>query len=242
MIANLDTRRIRSSTSAELRDYYTQILDDVPIQEITTQLLSAIERGSISPLTFGPWLGVAQSPLATREALNQDKSVLVRKLGIKFLRKGLCSSRWRETWDGVGGTAGLLDIFADLSVIEVKAACNAIGRSGRGADLNAKRELFTKFFKALHPDRFPDSPHKTKDQRALGRFYRLIIPACSKELVEEAIASGSKGTWKDARTKDLVKYYPGVYARRASPSGERGTITQRQHHGIYRATASPSAR
>lgn len=208
MTADLDTRRIRSSTPAELRDYYTQILNDAPIQEITTQLLSAVERGSISPLTFAPWLGVAQSPFAIREALIQDKSVLVRELGIKFLRKALRSSRWRETWDGIGGTAGLLDIFADLSVIEIKAACTAIGRSGRGADLDAKRELFTEFFKALHPDHFPDTPHKTKDQRALGRFYRLIIPACSKELVEEAIASGSKRTWKAARNKDLVKYYP----------------------------------
>ena len=208
MTAGLDTRRIRSSTLAELRDYYRQILNDAPIQETTTQLLLAVEKGSVSPLAFAPWLGVAQSPLATREALIQDNSVLVRKFGIKFLRKGLCSPRWRETWDGLGGTAGLLDIFADLSVIEAKAACTAIGRSGRGAEVDAKRQLFTELFKALHPDRFPDAPHKTKDQRALGRFYRLIIPACSKELVDEAIASGSKGTWKDARTKDLVKYYP----------------------------------
>jgi hypothetical protein len=208
MTANLDTRRIRRSTPAELRDYYSQIVKDAPIQDITTQLLLAVERGSISPLPFGPWLGVAQSPPAIRAALTQDTSVFLRKLAIKFLRKALCSPRWREAWDCMGGTAGLLDIFADLSVIEIKAACNAIGRSGRGADVDAKRELFTEFFKALHPDHFPDTPHKTKDQRALKRYYQLIIPACSKELVEETIASGLKGSWKETRSKDIVKYYP----------------------------------
>ncbi|KAG9186062.1 hypothetical protein G6011_02618 [Alternaria panax] len=208
MTADLDTRRIRSSTPAELRDYYSQTLKDAPVGEITTQLLQAVERGSIPPITFAPWLGVAKSPSVIREALTQNVSVLIRKYAIKQLRKALCSSRWRETWEGIGGTTGLLDIFADLSVVEVRSACTAIGSCGRGADLVQKRELFTQFFKALHPDRFPDAPHETKDRRALGRFYANLIPACSADLVGEAVGSGFKGTWKDARGKHLVRYYP----------------------------------
>ena len=121
MIANLDTRRIRSATPAELRDYYSQILKDAPIGEVTTQLLQVVERGSIPPITFAPWLGVAKSPSVIREALTQNVSVLIRKFAIKQLRKALCSSRWKETWEGIGGTAGVLDIFADLSVLEVTA-------------------------------------------------------------------------------------------------------------------------
>ncbi|KAL1794349.1 hypothetical protein ACET3X_007770 [Alternaria dauci] len=208
MTANLDTRRIRSATPAELRDYYSEILNNAPAGEVTTQLLQAVERGSIPPITFAPWLGVAKSPSVTREALTQNISVLIRKFGIKQLRKALCSSGWRETWEGIGGTAGLLDIFADLSVHEVRSACTAIGSCGRGADVVAKRELFTEFYRALHPDRFPDSLHKTKDRRALGRFYASLVPACSADLVEEAITSGLKGTWKDTRGKHLIKYYP----------------------------------
>ncbi|CAN9466219.1 unnamed protein product [Alternaria alternata] len=208
MTANLDTRRIRSATPAELRDYYSQILKDAPIGEVTTQLLQVVESGSIPPITFAPWLGVAKSPSVIREALKQDVSVLIRKFAIKQLRKSLCSSRWKETWEGIGGTAGVLDIFAGLSVLEVRSACTAIGSCGKGADLDEKRELFTQLYKALHPDRFPDSPHKTKDKRALGRFYASLIPACSADLVAEAIMSGFKGTWKNTRGKYVIKYYP----------------------------------
>jgi hypothetical protein len=201
MAAGLDTRRVRSSTHAELRDYYNQALNDAPVGEITTQLLQAVERGSIAPTAFAPWLGVAKSPSVIREALSQDFSVLIRNFAIKHLRKALWSSRWRETWEEIGGIAGLLDIFADLSVLEVKSACTAIGSCGRGTDLTEKRELFTEFFKALRPDRFPDTTHKTKDRRALERFYDLLIPACSEEVVKQAIASGERG-------KHLTKYYP----------------------------------
>ncbi|RYN62956.1 hypothetical protein AA0118_g5083 [Alternaria tenuissima] len=208
MTANLDTRRIRSATPAELRDYYKQILKDAPIGEVTTQLLQVVESGSIPPITFAPWLGVAKSPSVIREALTQDVSVLIRKFAIKQLRKALCSSRWKETWEGIGGTVGVLDIFANLSVLEVRSACTAIGSCGKGADLDEKRELFTHLYKALHPDRFPDSPYKTKDKRALGRFYASLIPACSADLVAEAIMSGFKGKWKNTRGKHLMKYYP----------------------------------
>lgn len=208
MTADLDTRRIRASTPAELRDYYSQTLNDVPVGEITTQLLQAIERGSISPFTFTPWLGVAKSPSVIREALSQNVSVLTRKFAIKQLRKALRSSRWRGTWEGIGGTAGLLDIFADFSVREIRSACVAIGNCGRGSDLAEKRELFTQFFKALHPDQFPDTPHRTKDRRALGKFYGYLIPACSEDLVKKAIASDCKGIWRVPPGKYLIKYYP----------------------------------
>jgi hypothetical protein len=210
MTQSLDTRRIRASTSAELRDYYEQLLDKATINEITTQLLQAVEKGSIPPLTFAPWLGVSKSPATIREALRQNISVLIRKFAIKQLRNALSSSRWKETWEGVGGVAGMLEIFADFSVLEVRDACKAIGGCGKGNDMMAKRESFTDLFKGLYPDYFPDARHKTKHRRPLARYYRLLMPACSEKLVNEAVASGLEGTWKQAREKDLLRYHPDI--------------------------------
>jgi hypothetical protein len=210
MTQSLDTRRIRASTPAELRDYYEQLLEKASIEEVTTQLLQSVEKGSVPPLTFAPWLGVSKSPATIRVALSQNVSVLIRKFAIKQLRNALSSSRWKETWEGVGGVAGMLDIFADFSVLEVREACKAIGGCGKGNAMIAKREDFTELFKGLHPDYFPDARHKTKDRRPLARYYRLLMPACSEKLVNEAVASGLKGTWKQAMQTDLLRYHPDV--------------------------------
>ncbi|KAF1938746.1 hypothetical protein EJ02DRAFT_473066 [Clathrospora elynae] len=207
MPATLDTRRIRTSTPAELRDYYNELLKNTTIESITAQLLQAIEIGSIPPLTFAPWLGVSKSPATIRGALRQNKSVLVRKIAIKQLRNALSPSAWKTTWDGIGGTAGLLEIFADLSVLEVREACKAIGRYGKCKEMVEKRRCVTEFFKGLHPDDFPDTSYKTTDRRALSRYYRLIIPMCSEGLIDQAVADGLSGPWKNAREKDLLRYH-----------------------------------
>ncbi|KAF1832327.1 hypothetical protein BDW02DRAFT_590517 [Decorospora gaudefroyi] len=210
----IDHRRIRSCTPAELRDYYKQLAGVASLEDITSGLLQAVARGSISPLTFAPWLGVSKSPATIREALIHDKSVLIRKFAIKQLGRALSSSRWKEIWDGIGGTAGLLDIFAGLSVLEVRDACKAIGRFGRGKDLVERRERCTELFKGLQPEHFTGAPHKTKDQRPLTRHYRLLIPACSEELVGEAVEAGLKGAWKSAREEDLLRYHPEIMQKK----------------------------
>ncbi|RMZ69619.1 dna-binding hexbp [Pyrenophora seminiperda CCB06] len=215
MAATLDTRRMRSSTKGALRDYYKQLLSDASAEIITAQLLEAVERGSIPPSVFAPWLDVSQSPTAIREALIQNKSVQIRSLGVAQLRKALSSLQWQENWDGVGGVAGLLDIFADLSVLEIKEVCKAIGSCGRGDDLDEKRRHFTELFKALHPDHFPDALHKSHDRRLLDKHYRHLMPACSDELIEHVIVGGSQGVWREAygKGKYLLKYHPRTLQR-----------------------------
>ncbi|EFQ87911.1 hypothetical protein PTT_16408 [Pyrenophora teres f. teres 0-1] len=207
MAVTLDTRRIRSSTKAELRDYYKQLLSDASAEPVTAQLLDAVGRGSIPPSTFAPWLNLSKSPAAIREALTQDKSVKVRNLGITQLHKALSSPQWQENWTVVGGVAGLLEIFADLSVIEVREACKAIGSCGRGDDLEEKRKQFTEFFKGLHPELFPDALHRTRDRRLLDKHYRYLMPACSEELIAEVIAKSQQEGWKEAHRRYLIKYH-----------------------------------
>jgi hypothetical protein len=203
-----DARRIRTSTLAELRDYYNELARTADSDSITAQLLQAVERGSIPPLAFAPWLGVSKSPSVIREALRQRVSVSIRKFAIKQLRLVFSSSRWKEVWDGVGGTAGLLDIFSDLSVLEIPAICKALGRQGRHKQNIGKSECLTELFKSLQPDWFSDAPYKTKDRRPLAKYYALLIPSCSGDFVEEAVANGMDGVWKHARTQDLLRYHP----------------------------------
>jgi len=207
MTVTFDTRRIRSSTKAELRNYYKQLLSDASAEIITTQLLAAVERGSIPPSTFAPWLDVSRSPAAVREALTQNKSVQIRNLGIMQLRKTLSSSQWQEGWNGVGGVAGMLDIFADLSVLEVREACKAIGSCGKGDDLQQKRRQFTELFKGLQPGLYSDVLHQTRDRRLLEKHYRYLIPACSEELIKSVVAEGTQEGWKEAHGKYLLKYH-----------------------------------
>ncbi|KAF1848806.1 uncharacterized protein K460DRAFT_353745 [Cucurbitaria berberidis CBS 394.84] len=208
MTPMLDTKRIRISTPAQLRDYYTDLVNSNSVVSITTQLLQAVERGAVPPLTFAPWLGVSKSPKVIREALTQNKSVLVRKLAIKQLELGLCSSRWKETWGGIGGTAGVLHIFKDLSVLEIRQACEAIGRCAKGKDLNEKRACYTELFKGLHPSAFPDALFKTTDRRPLSKYYGLLVPACSEESIEEATSMNMKGVWRHARARGLFRNHP----------------------------------
>ncbi|CAO2654079.1 Nn.00g108120.m01.CDS01 [Neocucurbitaria sp. VM-36] len=226
----LDTKRIRISTPAQLRDYYNELAHHLPVESITTQLLQAIERGSIPSLTFAPWLGVSKSPAVIHTALKQNKSVLVRKLGIKQLRHDLSSPRWKETWDGIGGTAGILDIFHDLSVIEVRQACKAIGGCAKGKELKEKRKCYTDLFMALHPSAFPDAEVKTIDSRPLGRYYGLLMPACSEELVDKAVSSNLEGVWLHTRGQDLLYYHSESMRRKQLQNlwGDRTNVSSRQ--------------
>ncbi|KNG46361.1 dna-binding protein hexbp [Stemphylium lycopersici] len=212
---HIDTRRIRSSTPPELRDYFRDLLKNASVESITQKLLRAVDVGSIPPVSFAPWLGVSNSHTPVREGLIQDKSALIRRLSIKQLRKLLSSSHWRETWDGLRGTVGLLSIFENLSGLEVHEACKAIGRSARGRDLVEKRITFTELYRGLHPEYFPDAPWKTEDDRALGKAYGLLIPTCSEEVMERILEDDSKALVEGARQKDLLIYHPAIMQKMA---------------------------
>lgn len=208
MTANLDTRRIRDSTPAQLRDYYKEIGKTSANDLITAGLLGAIEQGLVPPLVFAPWLGISKSPAIIQKALTQNKSIVVRELGIKQLRHSLCSPRWKETWDGIGGTAGILEIFNDFSVLEVKEVCKVIGRCAKGKEVEEKRDYFTALFKGLQPKIFPEAIVKSRDQRPLEKHYGLLLPACSEELIKHRSECGLQESYQDAIGQALLKYHP----------------------------------
>jgi hypothetical protein len=235
MSATLDTRRVRQCTTSQLHHYYKTFLGQTSEELGTQQILQAIERGSIAPITFAPWLNITNSPSAIAAGLQQNFSVIVRHSSTMHLGKTLCSSRWKHVWDGVGGTAGLLKLFADLSVHDVRTACKLLAVSGRGRYALEKRNYITELFMGLQPHIFPDAPFKTTDRRPLPKFYRHLIPACTEELVERIVIGDLKGKWKVTRDELLMQCHPNIVRKEqlAALRGESGAkIDSRRLEGL----------
>ncbi|KAF2636252.1 hypothetical protein P280DRAFT_153707 [Massarina eburnea CBS 473.64] len=186
MAVSLDPGRIRCAHPRDIVEHLREVLNTSNAEEVTCQIIALVEHGSVPPSVFTMWLGLAQSPNTIKQALGQKASGLIRLLAIKRLRKQLCSSQWKEIWDSLGGVAGFLHLFSDMSKNEVKSACHAIRHSARGVGKEEKRKCFTEFFRALHPRLFA-TPHKLLDQRPLQDYYQILLPACTGEMVVRCI-------------------------------------------------------
>lgn len=220
MSPSIDTTIIRTLALEELPLELQSLQLNNSDESLTQQLLDAVERGSISVSVFGVWLGFCKSSIVLEQALRQKISIRIRNLGIKQLRSGLESSRWEQIWEGLGGTAGLLDILSDLSVEEVKAACRAISRLACNGDLTRidtdltrKRARVTDLFKSLHPKQFPDSLIKSRDLRPLTRYYQLLVPSCTAEIIEWITSAEQDGRWQFVKERDLLKHHSETIAK-----------------------------
>ncbi|OAL00861.1 hypothetical protein IQ06DRAFT_293041 [Phaeosphaeriaceae sp. SRC1lsM3a] len=234
-VPKLDTRRIRSSTPGQLSDYYRELLQHTSADAGTEQLLDAIERSSVSPKCFAAWLGVTKSPLVTKRGLQQNFSIIVRESAVRQLGRDIRSSRWKDVWDGVGGTSGLLELLSDLSVNEVRLACKLLGRCGGYESDSERRKRMTELFMGLQPHIFPDSQFKTTDRRPLGKFYRHLIPSCTEELVERIVHGDLKGRWKSVRDVYLMRFHPDVIRReqlQALSNKAGSTIDLKRFNGL----------
>ncbi|KAF2027866.1 hypothetical protein EK21DRAFT_70905 [Setomelanomma holmii] len=231
MASPLNTHLMRGSTAGDLSEYYKTLAHRNDVEQTTQQILQAIQRGSVPPTVFAPWLGIARSPSAIATALRQRFSVIVRKDAIKCLGKSLRSSRWEKTWEGLGGTAGLLEIFSDLSVHEVRQACKEIGRCGKGRDVQAKRKCITELLMGLQPQFFPDATFKTSDRRPLAKYYRHLLPSCEEWLVDRALFGDLRGTWQTIRDEYWMRYHPELMRKeqlRALQEGSPSAINEQR--------------
>lgn len=207
MSSFIDTQLLRILNKNELLRELRTLRPSVTDEAITQGLLSAIGRGSISTSVFAAWFGICKTPYVISKALKQNVSVHIRLLGIKQLKTGLESAQWNALWDGLGGTAGLLELFSDLSVMEVKAACKAIGRCTRDGDPNRKRERITELFQGLHPNVFPEAAARTKDLRPLTKFYQELVPSCTAQFVKWVTTGDQVGRWQYVRERQLLEHH-----------------------------------
>lgn len=207
MTTTLNTQLFRTITTEDTRKELEALRSKASDDTITEQLLDAIERGSLQTPIFAAWLGVCKNSNVVEKSLRQKTSVRIRYLGIKQLKNGLESAQWRVLWDELGGTAGLLSVFCDLSVSEIQAICKAIGRSARVGDIDNKRACVTELFEGLHPSAFPDAKSKTTDSRPLTKYYQALVPSCSEDIISRVTAVDEREKWSFVRERELLEQH-----------------------------------
>lgn len=153
------------------------------IRTITSQLLNDIHEGAIPSEIFRIWLPLTaqQVPSLIGVALLDKVSNGVRESGIEAFRKGMSRDTWREdTWDAVGGTQGLVNIFQSISIVHVQKLSRAIGESNYSKD-PTKTSKIEELAQILIPTLSP--PSETARARFLFREFAALIPACSRDFV-----------------------------------------------------------
>ncbi|KAF2754373.1 hypothetical protein EJ05DRAFT_139577 [Pseudovirgaria hyperparasitica] len=180
---NTQLRRLTSAqTAASLRQHRTTLSDDA----VSTHLLRSIESQALAPSILSTWLTITQSPALVATCLSTSFSAAVRAAAVKSLGRLWRGRQWRTLWAALGGTRGLLEHMAEMSVVEVKAVAKALGRmSPVDGDARARQVVVTELFKALHPRYYGDVPIRSADARDLTHQYRVLIAACTSEFVEQ---------------------------------------------------------
>ena len=198
---------LRESPPNELAIHLRQLLREFPEQEISTHLFSAVEFESLPPTVLLVWLSISRSPATVLQALKQEYSILVRSTAIKRFKKDLRGKKWRETWEGVGSTSGLLSLLSRFSVLEVKLFASRIHSVIRGPDVQEKRAKITELLRGLLPLIYPGSPFKSPDERPLQYEYSRLVPGCSTNFIDELLCDGKSAliTNDSCRVKDLVQ-------------------------------------
>lgn len=182
----MDNTTLRQLSSRELAFCLREAIVKQSVPAVSRQLLASIEQESLPPTVYSLWLtATADHSVPLQDALFQQFSKHVRKAAIQRLGKDLRSAQWQVVWSDLGGTEGLLALFAHSSVNEVKMLSRAIGRCrGRSRDGSAKRQAaVTSLFQALFPNLYPTSKLQSSDPRPLEKHYAQIIPACTSECV-----------------------------------------------------------
>ncbi|KAH7063719.1 hypothetical protein B0J12DRAFT_759457 [Macrophomina phaseolina] len=181
---------LRDSSPSEVVSIFRNALFSAPHEAFSQHLLSGVVQGSILPHTFEIWIGVSKSPVPIQIALTQQGSLKVRRAAIRQFGKCLKSEEWRETWDGLGGVPGLLDLLSGLSVLEVKEFCGTVLCSVKGSGKAEKRQAIFQLLRSLLtgpllPTEGTTAPHRDPDERPLTKYYERLVRKCPLEVVED---------------------------------------------------------
>jgi hypothetical protein len=187
----LNLTLLRNLQPGQVAQELRQLLVKHSDNSISTALFADVEQGSVPATVVSLWLSVSKSPVAVADALLQSHSVLARRFAILRFGKALRSPKWRIIWDHLGGVEGLLSIFAELSVEEVKLLAKAIGRCNKGQKDQEKQEQVTKLLCGLLPSLHPSAPYRSHDERPLHCHYAKMVPACNPDFIRTLLSQQS---------------------------------------------------
>lgn len=117
----------------------------------------------------------------------------MRNIAIKQLGPRLADSTlWEAIWAALGGTVGLVGLFARSSEEDVKALANAISRGGRKVNKPTQHAAaVADLLRALVPTHHTsDCP--SPDKRPIQHIYARMVRACSYDFLSELLRSQDK--------------------------------------------------
>ena len=169
-----------------LRNALQQYADD--INTLTTQLLEAVDAGSVPQSIFRTYITLTNDPSVPLAALQQSRSAVVRFGAVKKLAKLLRSkANFHRTWTTFGGALGISALMRQLSVAEVKLLCQRLSRVAAlvtepGSIYEElekeKREKMSELLQLL----LHGNP---RDTRNLRTAYLLLVKTCTPEVRAE---------------------------------------------------------
>ncbi|KAI9664546.1 MAG: hypothetical protein M1821_005992 [Bathelium mastoideum] len=189
---------------------------------ICQALLEAVAQEFLHPKAFSIFLTWAKSDEVIALCIHQRSSLYVRGLGIKHFGKALTDpARWESAWNMMGGTKGLVDLFATLSAAAVKTLASALGRCNRGQKrVEAREKAVEGLLHALLPTHYPGSRLESQDKRPIQGHYAQLAPACSPEFVDQILNAKDESNplYRGLPSSRLIKAHTKLLRARVSRS------------------------
>ncbi|KAF2234776.1 hypothetical protein EV356DRAFT_514911 [Viridothelium virens] len=221
-IVNLDFSLFRSRKIKDIITYLNGLRQKNSDAAICQALLEAVDQEYLQPTVFSIFLPWAKSDEVIVLCIQQCLSRSVRKQGIKHFGIALIdSTKWVFAWRAIGGTRGLVDLFAKLSVAEVKALAAALGRCNRGQrGVQAREKAVEELLRALLPTHYPGSGLKCQDRRPIQAHYAQMIPACSAGFIDQLLNAKdqSNALYQHLPYTRLIKTHSELLRRRLTTS------------------------
>lgn len=193
----------------ELALYFRRESKRTSSKTVATELLQSIEQEALPPTVFGIFLASAGAHHSLADALWQQDSRHVRHVAILRFGEAMRRADWEKAWDEVGATQGLLSLFTQISVFEVRELSRSIGRCKRKSEHHGEKrqQRITELLQGLLPSAYPASRYKSSDQRPLFHHYAQLVPACTSGFVEVILCQESHPLLEDLPTKFVVLYH-----------------------------------
>jgi hypothetical protein len=188
---NLDISLIREANSKDFVTYLDGLREHSLETVICQSLLAAIDDESVSPNVLSAFLGWSQSVETMAICIHDGNSSVAVRSGIHEFGKAMKDpDLWEAAWSTNGGTRGMMELFAKISVTDVKLLAAAIGQCNRGLRKDGTRARETaveNLVQALLPTHYPTSKLKTPDKRPIGQHFAQMLPVCSEGFVKKLL-------------------------------------------------------
>ncbi|KAL8994115.1 MAG: hypothetical protein Q9169_005828 [Polycauliona sp. 2 TL-2023] len=204
----LDIAAVRVARHATLAKLFLDARHRQPLTATTKQILDAIRAESLPPTVFDIWLTVSHSDEAVALALRQDYSCLVRRHAIMQFGRKMERASWESIWNTLGGVGGIIALFAELSVVEVKQVCRLLGKRSRGLGLPLRELGMERLLRALVSFYHTTSDLKSTDKRPLHRYYARLVTGCPTPFVAELLGQADNPLRAHVDPARIVKYHP----------------------------------